>query len=161
MSTKLQVPQSECPVFRGNEVVRKFILYTGAGATSGHSANLCVLTIGVQGYILQSVSRSLLPLPHLNLGNNVQLQRLSFSAGSSFVPVRLPQRPPFPAQSLKDSPPPAFALPARFGTPGNLIGPSLGLLSQRGRRVSLLLPVLVYNLSHLTLLSPGRHLGGA
>lgn len=42
----------ECPTYRGNKVVSKFVsefvLYAWAKATSGHSANLSVATIGVQ-----------------------------------------------------------------------------------------------------------------
>ena len=89
-------------------------------------------------------------LPLLNLGNNVQLQRLSFSASKDFVLVNeIATEPPFLSTEFQGLLSPAPSLLVMFRTPGNLIGLGSGLLSQQVRRVSLLLPALVYYLSHL------------
>ena len=118
-------------------------------ATSGHSANLSAPTIGVQGlYTLAFRFPFLLPL--LNLGNNVQLQRLSFSASKgSFVLVhsiateisKIATEAPFPGtQSFKDSLLPVLSLLVVLKTLDSLIRSGSGLLNQ-WVRPALLLPL--------------------
>lgn len=124
------------PHVEGNEVdselVSEFALYARAEATSGHCANLSALATGVQG--LLHLCRLLGPPPSspLNLGNRVQPRRLSsqlvkaFVSGSETAPEA-----PLPAQSLKDSPPPAWSplVTCWPPHPHSLIGPGSGLLS--------------------------------
>lgn len=66
--------------------------------------------------------------------------------------MKLLQRFPFPAKTLKYSPLSALSLLVMFRTPSKFIGPSSGLLIQWVKYISLLLLLnLVYYLSYLTL----------
>ena len=89
-------------------------------AASGHPASLSAVTIGTWGGLcLQPTSRFSVFLPFPDLGINTQFQRLSFPDNGNDT---------YRTQGLPSSCA-IMAFLVTFGTPGNFIGPGLGLPS--------------------------------